>query len=101
MLRDISDCEILCDDLAVIPMMTLLRPSRFICFLLKKPFDRIRSTVPVQFSSGFNFHQHPAFPSRYGRDHVCLLDRSCGYFDHLPFLDMTNLNEDITDKIRQ
>jgi hypothetical protein len=80
--------------------MAVLEPSRFIFFLLKKQFDRIRSTVPVQFSV-FVFHQHPAFPSRYDRDHVCLLDRSSAYLDHLPFADMKDFNEDIADKIRQ
>jgi hypothetical protein len=35
-------------------MMALLQPSRFIFFLLlKKQFDRIWTTVPVQFSSIF------------------------------------------------
>jgi hypothetical protein len=82
-------------------MMALLQPHHFIFFLLKKQFDRIRSTVPVQFSSVFNFHQHPAFPSRYDRDHVCLLDRSSEHLDHLPFPDMRDFNEDIADKIRQ
>jgi hypothetical protein len=100
MSTDVSDCEILCYDPAVIPMVVLLQPSRFIFFLLKKQFDRIRSTVPVQFSSVFNFHQHPAVLSRYDRDHVCLLDRSSGYLDHLLFLDMRDFNEDIADKIR-
>jgi hypothetical protein len=47
--KDVSDCEILCYDPAVILMMALLQPSRFIFFLLKKQFDRIRSKVPVQF----------------------------------------------------
>jgi hypothetical protein len=101
MLRDASDCEILCYDRAVIPMMALFQPSPFIFFLLKKQFDRIRSTMPVQFSPVCNFHQHPAFPSRYDRDHVCLLDRSSEHLDHLPFPDMTDFNEDIADKIRQ
>jgi hypothetical protein len=49
MSRDVSDCEILCHDLVVVPMMALLQPSHFIFFLLKKQFDRTRSTVPVQF----------------------------------------------------
>jgi hypothetical protein len=101
MSRDISDCEILCHDPAVIPMMALLQPSRFIYFLLKKQFDRIRSTVPIQFSSVFNFHQHADFSSRYDHDRVCLLDRSSGYLDHLPFPDMRDFTEDITDTIRQ
>jgi hypothetical protein len=101
MSRDVSDCEILRYDPAVIPKMALLQPSRFIFFSLKKQFDRIRSTVPVQFSSVFNFHQHPAFPSRYDRDRVCLLDRSSGYLDHLAFPDMRDFDEDIGDKIRQ
>jgi hypothetical protein len=82
-------------------MMALLQPSRFIFFLLKEQFDRIRSTVPIQFSSVFNFHQHPAFSSSYDHDHVCLLDRLSGYLDHLPFPDMRDLNEDIPNKIRQ
>jgi hypothetical protein len=82
-------------------MMALLQPSRFIFFLLKKQFDRIWSTVPVQFSPVFNHHQHPAFPSRYDRDHVCILDRSSAYLDHLPFPDMRNFNEDIAHKICQ
>jgi hypothetical protein len=99
--RDVSDCEILCYDPAVISMMDLLQRSRFIFFLPKKQFDRIRSTVPVQFSSVFNFHQHPAFSSCYDRDYVCLLDRSSGYLDHLPFPDMRDFDEDIADKIRQ
>jgi hypothetical protein len=73
----------------------------FYFLLLKKQFDRIRSTVPVQFSSVFNFHQHPPFPSRYDRDHVCLLDWSSGYLDHLPFPDMRDFNEDIADKIHE
>jgi hypothetical protein len=30
--RDVSDCEVLCYDLVVIPMMALLQPSRFIFF---------------------------------------------------------------------
>jgi hypothetical protein len=50
MSRDVSDCEILFYDPAVIPMMTLLQASRFILFLLKKQFDRIRSRAPVQSS---------------------------------------------------
>jgi hypothetical protein len=54
--RDVSDCEILCSDPALIPTMALLQPSRLIFFFLKKQFDRIRSTVPVLVSSGFNFH---------------------------------------------
>jgi hypothetical protein len=57
--------------------------------------------VTVRFSPVFNFHQYPAFPSRYDRDHVRLLDRSSWYFDHLPFPDMRDFNEDIADKIRQ
>jgi hypothetical protein len=101
MSRDVSDCEILCYDPAVIPMMALLQPSRFIFFLLKKQFDYIRSTVPVQFSSVDNFHQHPAFLSRYDRDHVYLLAWSSGYLDHLAFPDMRDFDEDIADKIRQ
>jgi hypothetical protein len=79
MSRDVSDCEILCYDPAVILMMALLQPNRLIFFLLKKQFDCIQSTAPVQFSSVFNFHQHPAFPSRSDRDHVCHLDRSSRY----------------------
>jgi hypothetical protein len=51
MSKDVSDCEVLCYERALIPMMALLQPSRFIFFLLKKQFDRIRSTVPVQLSS--------------------------------------------------
>jgi hypothetical protein len=82
-------------------MMAVLQPRRFISFLLKKQFDRVRSMVPVQFSSVFNFHRHPAFPSRYDRDHVYFLDRSSGYLDHLPFPDMRDFNEDIADKIRE
>jgi hypothetical protein len=101
MSRDVSDCEILCCDPAVIPMMALFQPSRFIFFLLKKQFDLIRSTVPVQFSSVFNFHQHPGLPYCYDPDHVYLMDRSSGYLDHLPFPDMRYFNEDIADKIRQ
>jgi hypothetical protein len=101
MSRGVSDCEIRCYDPAIIPMMALLQPSRFIVFLVKEQFDHIRSTAPVQFSSVFNFHQRPAFSSRYDRDHVCLLDRSSGYLDHLPFHDMRDLNEDVADKIRQ
>jgi hypothetical protein len=101
MSRDVSDCEILCYDPAIIPMVALLQPSRFIFFLLKRQFDRIWSTVPVQFSSVFNFHQRPVYPSRYDRDHVCLLDRSSGYLDHLPFPDMRDFNKDIADKIHQ
>jgi hypothetical protein len=101
MSKDVSDCEILGYDPAVIPMMALLQPSRFIFFLLKKQFDRIWSTLRVQFSSVFNFHQHPAFPSRYDRNHLCLLDRLSGYLDHLPFPDMRDFNEDIADKTRQ
>jgi hypothetical protein len=69
--------------------------------ILKKQLDRIRSTVPVQFSLVFNFRQHPAFSSRYDRDDVCLLDRSSGYLEHLPFPDMRDFSEDIADKIRQ
>jgi 4-amino-4-deoxy-L-arabinose transferase-like glycosyltransferase len=42
MSRDVSDCEMLCYDPAVIPMMALLQLSCFIFFLLKKQFDRIR-----------------------------------------------------------
>jgi hypothetical protein len=82
-------------------MVALLQPSRFIFFLLKKQFDRIRSTVPVQFSSVVNFHRHPTFPSRYDCDHVCLLVWSSGYLDHLPFPDMSDFDEDIADKISQ
>jgi hypothetical protein len=82
-------------------MMALRQPSHFIVFFLKKQFNRIWSTVQVQFSSVFNCHQHPAFPSCYDRDHVCLLDRSSGYSDHWPCPDMRDFNEDIADKIRQ
>jgi hypothetical protein len=53
MSKNVSDCEILCHDRAVIPMMALLHPSRFVFFLLKKQYDRIRSAVPVQLSSVF------------------------------------------------
>jgi hypothetical protein len=81
--------------------MALLQPSHFIFFLPKKQFDRIRPTIPIQFSSVFSFHQHPAFPSRYDRDHICLLDRSSGYLDYLPLPDMRDFNEDIADKICQ
>jgi hypothetical protein len=101
MSRGVSDCEILCSDPAVISIMALLQPSRFIFFLLKRQFDRIRSTVPVQFSSVFTFHQYPAFPSCYDGNHLCLLDRSSGYLDHLPFPDVREFNKDIADKIRQ
>jgi hypothetical protein len=52
---DVSDCEILCYDPAVIPMMALLHPSRFFLFLLMKQFDSHRATVPVQFSPVFLF----------------------------------------------
>jgi hypothetical protein len=62
MSRDVSDREIPCYDPAVIFMMAVLQPSRFIFFLLKKQFDRIRSTALAQFFSVFDFHQHPAFP---------------------------------------
>jgi hypothetical protein len=62
MSSDVSDCEIMCDDPAAISMMALLQPSRFIFFLLQKQFDCTWSTVAVQFSSFFNFHQHS--PSR-------------------------------------
>jgi hypothetical protein len=98
---DVFDCEILCYDFVVVSMITVLQPSRFIFCLLKKQFDRIRSTVPVQFSLVFDFHQHPVFPSRYDRDHVCLLDRSSGYLDDLSFPDVRDFNEQITDKICQ
>jgi hypothetical protein len=101
MLSDVSDCEILCYDPAAIPIMALRQSSRFILFLINNQFDRIWSTVPSQFSSVFDFHQHPAFPSGYDRDHVCLLDWSSGYLDHLPFPNMKDFNEDIVDKIRQ
>jgi hypothetical protein len=101
MARAVSDCEILCYDRAVIPMMALLQPSHFIFFLLKKQFNRIRSTVPVQFSSVLNFHRHPVFPSRYDRDYVRLLVWSSGYLDHLPFPDMRDFDENIADKIGQ
>jgi hypothetical protein len=61
MSRDASDYEILCYDPAIIPMMALLQPSRFIFLLLKEQFDRIRSTVPVQFSLVFtNTRPSPA-----------------------------------------
>jgi hypothetical protein len=100
-LKNVSDCEILCYDRADIPMTALLQPSRFLFFLLKKQFDRIRSTVPVHFPSVFNFYECPAFPSRYDRNQICLLDWSSGYLDHLPFPDMRDFNEDIADKIRQ
>jgi hypothetical protein len=101
MSRDVSDCEILCYDPAAIPMMAVLQPSRVIFFLLIKQIEHIRSTVLVQFSSVFNFHQRPAFPFRYDCNHICLLDRSSGYLDHLPFPEMRDFNEDIADKIRQ
>jgi hypothetical protein len=101
MSRDVYDCEILCYDRAGIPMMAFLQPSRFIFFLLKKQFDRIRSTVPAQFSSVFNFTNTRPSPSRYNRDQVCLLDRSSGYLDHLPFPDIRDFNEDIAEKSRQ
>jgi hypothetical protein len=99
--RDVSDCEIHCYGPIVVAMMALLQLSRFVFLLLKKQFDCIRSTTPAQFSPVFNFHQQPAFPSRYDRDHVCLLDRSSGYLYHLPFPNMNDFNEDIADKIRQ
>jgi hypothetical protein len=50
MSRDVSDYEVLFCDFGAILMTTLLQPGRFIFFLLKKQFDRIRSTVLVQFS---------------------------------------------------
>jgi hypothetical protein len=81
--------------------MRLLQPSRFIFFLLKKPFDRIWSTVPAQDSSVFIFHQHSAFPFRYDPDHACLLDQSSWSLEHLPCPDMRDCNEDIADKIHQ
>jgi hypothetical protein len=101
MSRDVSDCEILCYDPAVILMITHHQPSNFIFFLRQKQFDRIRSTVPVHFPSVFNFHQHPAFPSLYDRDLACLLDWLSGYLDHLPFPDIIDFNEQIAPKIRQ
>jgi hypothetical protein len=61
----------------------------------------IRSTVSVQFSSVFNFPQRPAFPSRYDRDRVCLLDRLSEYLDDLSFPDMRDFNEQIVPKSRQ
>jgi hypothetical protein len=81
-------------------MMALLQPSRLI-FLLKKQFDRIQSTVPVHFLQFSIFTDTRGFPSRYDRDHVCLLDRSSRYLDHFSFPDMRDFNEDIADKIRQ
>jgi hypothetical protein len=60
MSRDVSDFEILCHDPADISMMAFLQPSRFIFFLLKNQFDRIRPMVPVQFSSVFSFQFSPA-----------------------------------------
>jgi hypothetical protein len=98
MSRHVSDCEIFCYEPDVILMMALLQLSCFIFFLLKKQFDRIRSTVPVQFSSFFNSPQHPAFPSRYDRDRVYLMDRSSWYYNYLPFPDMKNLMKALQTK---
>jgi hypothetical protein len=52
---DVSLCQILCYDQVLIPQVASLYPRDFIFFLLKSQFARVRSKVPVQFWSAFNF----------------------------------------------
>jgi transposase len=68
-----------------------LAPSDFFLFSYVK--ERLKGMV---FPSYEEF-----FPSRCDHDHVCLLDRSSWYLEHLPFPDMRDFNEGIADKIRQ
>jgi hypothetical protein len=74
-LWDASKFQILCFGPPLIPAIPRLQPQVFTFFLLKKRFDRIRSTVPVQFFSALNFQQLPAFPSHYDRNQFYLLDQ--------------------------
>jgi hypothetical protein len=96
---NVSVCQTLSCDPAGIPILALLQPRYFIFFSLKNQFDRIRSTVLVQFFSVFIFQQLPAFRSFYDRDHLCLLDQSAGHLNHLPFPDMREFDQEIANEI--
>jgi hypothetical protein len=88
---DVSDFSMLCYGSSLIPSIATLEPKVFVCFLLKKHFDRIRSTVPVQFFYPFNFQQHSAFPDQYDLDDFCLLNHSSKWMARFPFPDMRTL----------
>jgi hypothetical protein len=98
---DVSKCQILCFEPTLIPAIPRLQPKVFTFFPLKKQFNRIRSTVPVQFSPAFNFQQLPAFPSDYDRNQFYLLDQLVWRLGHFPFLDMREFDPQVADKIRQ
>jgi hypothetical protein len=97
---DVSESQILCYDLSPIPILAPLQPTRFILLLLKKRFNRIQPTVPVRFFSIFIFQRLPAVLSSYDRDHFSLLGQSAGHLGHLPFPDMSELDQQIADEIR-
>jgi hypothetical protein len=92
---------VLCCEPPLIPTIARLQPKIFIFLLLKEQFDRIRSTVPVQFFSAFNFQQVSAFPSRYDREQFYLLDQLAGRLGHLPFPDMKEFDQKVAGEIRQ
>jgi hypothetical protein len=60
MARDVSNCEILCYDPVVIPMMALLQPRRY--FLTKEAVwsHLVNGASPVFFS--FQFSPTPGIP---------------------------------------
>jgi hypothetical protein len=97
---DVSEFQILCCDLSLIPILAPLQPTRFTFFLLKNRFNRIQSTVPVRFFSDFIFQRLPAFPSSYDRDHFSLIGQSAGHLGHLPFPDVSELEQQIAHEIR-
>jgi hypothetical protein len=88
---DVSECQVLCYEPPLIPTIATLRRRVFTFLLLKEQFDRIGSTVRVQFFAAFNSQQFSAFPSRYDRKQLYLLDHLARRLGDLPFPDMRTL----------
>jgi hypothetical protein len=98
---DVSGFPLLCRDHSLIPSIATLEPKVFVSFSLKTQFDRILSTIPVQFFSAFNFQQSPAFPDQYKVDDSCLLNYYSKGMADFPFLDMREFDPEIAERIRK
>jgi hypothetical protein len=85
----------------LIPGIATLEPKLFVFFLLKTQFDRIRSTVPVQNFSAFNFQHDPAFPDQGDPDDFCRLNDSLKGMAHFPFPSMREFDAEIAERIRK
>jgi hypothetical protein len=96
---DVSLCQILCYDPVLILQVASLHPRDFIFFLLKSKFARLRSKVPVQFWSAFNFEQYPSFPLNYPDD-FSILSKSSKGLSYFPFRDIKDLDPDVIERIQ-